>query len=83
MLRAELPDWLERSGSFDLALLRPSLRFSDWGALLGWLQADIAMLESADEIEVPTGWEVKRSRRYGGTLVTVVRQAPSPSVIGS
>jgi len=83
VLRAELPGWLERSGSFDLAFCDPPYAFSDWGPLLGWLQADIAILESSDEIDVPAGWEVKRSRRYGGTLVTVVRQAPSPSVIGS
>jgi hypothetical protein len=57
--------------------------FERWETLLGWLQADIAILESAAEIDVPSGWEVTRSRRYGGTLVTVVRQLPSPSVIGS
>jgi len=83
VLRAELPDWLERSGPFDLAFCDPPYSFERWDALLGWLQADVAVLESAEEIAVPSGWEVKRSRRYGGTLVTVVRQAPSPSVIGS
>jgi 16S rRNA (guanine966-N2)-methyltransferase len=83
VLRADLPGWLERAGPFDLAFCDPPYAFDQWGALLGWLQADIAVLESADEIAVPSNWEVTRSRRYGGTLVTVVRQAPSPSVIGS
>ena len=83
VLRAELPGWLERSGPFDLAFCDPPYAFGDWASLLGWLQADVAILESAEEIEVPAPWEVKRSRRYGGTLVTVVRQAPSRSVIGS
>ncbi len=83
VVRAELPGWLERSAPFDLAFCDPPYAFDQWGALLGWLQADVAILESADEIAVPAGWEVTRSRRYGGTLVTVVRQAPSPSVIGS
>ena len=83
VLRAELPAWLERSAPYDVAFCDPPYAFDEWGPLLGWLQADIAILESADEIAVPAGWEVTRSRRYGGTLVTVVRQAPSPSVIGS
>jgi 16S rRNA (guanine966-N2)-methyltransferase len=83
VLRAELPGWLERSAPFDIAFCDPPYAFDDWETLLGWLQADVAILESADEIAVPHGWEVTRSRRYGSTLVTVVRQAPSPSVIGS
>jgi 16S rRNA (guanine966-N2)-methyltransferase len=83
VLRAELPGWLERSGPFDLAFCDPPYGFAEWGTLLRWLSADVAILESAGEIEVPAGWQVTRSRRYGGTLVTVVRQAPSPSVIGS
>jgi 16S rRNA (guanine966-N2)-methyltransferase len=83
VLRAELPAWLERSAPFDIAFCDPPYSFDGWSTLLGWLQADLAVLESADEIAVPSGWEVTRSRRYGGTLVTVVRQAPSPSVIGS
>jgi 16S rRNA (guanine966-N2)-methyltransferase len=83
VLRAELPGWLERSAPFDVAFCDPPYAFDDWDSVLGWLQADVAILESADEIAVPEGWEVTRSRRYGGTLVTVVRQAPSPSVIGS
>ena len=76
VLRAELPGWLERSGHFDLAFCDPPYSFGEWRSLLGWLQADVAILESADEIDVPAPWEVKRSRRYGGTLVTVVRQHP-------
>lgn len=83
VLRAELPAWLERSAPFDVAFCDPPYVFERWETLLGWLQADIAILESAAEVDVPSGWEVTRSRRYGGTLVTVVRQLPSPSVIGS
>ncbi len=83
VVRAELPGWLEHSGSFDLAFCDPPYDFDRWDVLLGWLQADLAVLESASEIAVPSGWEVTKMRRYGGTLVTVVRQAPSPSVIRS
>ena len=80
--RAARPGWSARR-PFDIAFCDPPYSFDGWDTLLGWLQADLAVLESADEIAVPSGWEVTRSRRYGGTLVTVVRQAPSPSVIGS
>lgn len=83
VLRAELPAWLERSAPYDVAFCDPPYAFDQWETALGWLQADVAVLESSEEIAVPAGWEVTRSRRYGGTLVTVVRQAPSPSVIGS
>jgi 16S rRNA (guanine966-N2)-methyltransferase len=83
VLRAELPAWLERAGPFDVALCDPPYAFSDWPRLLGWLEADVAVLESAAEVPVPSGWAVTRARRYGGTLVTVIRQAPSPSVVGS
>jgi 16S rRNA (guanine966-N2)-methyltransferase len=83
VLRAELPVWLERSGPFDVAFCDPPYTFDQWDLVLGWLRADLAVLESAAEIIVPGGWEVARTRRYGGTLVTVVRQVPSPRMIGS
>ncbi len=37
------------------------------------LRARIAVFESGSQIEVNDRWMVLRSRRYGGTLVTVVR----------
>ena len=84
VLRAELPAWLERSGRFDLAFCDPPYAFERLGRpCSAGSRPTSRCLESADEIAVPEGWEVTRSRRYGGTLVTVVRQAPSPSVIGS
>ena len=85
VLRAELPGWLERSAPFDArGFCDPPYSFDGWSTpCSAGCKADLAVLESAEEIAVPSGWEVTRSRRYGGTLVTVVRQAPSPSVIGS
>lgn len=76
VVRAELPAWLGRSGSFDLALCDPPYAFADWATLLGSLRAEVAVLESSSEVDVPAGWAVTRARRYGGTLVTVVRTAP-------
>lgn len=77
LVRAELPGWLGRAPRFDLALCDPPYAFDDWATLLGNLQADVAVLESAQPVAVPEGWVVTRARRYGGTLVTVVRTSPS------
>jgi 16S rRNA (guanine966-N2)-methyltransferase len=86
LVRATLPGWLAGSRRFDLALCDPPYDFSAWGELLGALRADVAVLESGTEIEIPEPWMVTKARRYGGTLVTVVRQTPAqttPAVAGS
>ncbi len=80
LVRAELPGWLGRSVHADLALCDPPYVFSDWETFLGLLDADVAVLESAAEIPLAGGWMVARSRRYGGTLVTVVRRADAQVV---
>ncbi len=80
IIRATLPGWLDGEGPFDLALCDPPYDFVDWTTLLGVLDAPLAVLEtsaSAPEIVAPEGWTVAKSRRYGGTLVTVLRQTDS------
>jgi 16S rRNA (guanine966-N2)-methyltransferase len=62
-------------GRFDLALCDPPYSFGAWAELLSLLPAELAVLESGSDFEVPDGWIVLRSRRYGGTLVKVVRSA--------
>ena len=79
IVRAELPGWLSRSPHFDVALCDPPYAFGDWETLLGSLRADVAVLESAAPLTVPAGWVVTKTRRYGGTLVTVVRMTSSPA----
>ena len=80
VVRAELPGWLGRAPHVDLALCDPPYAFTDWPTLLGALRADVAVLESSAEIEVPEGWMIVRSRRYGGTLVTVISSARPPDL---
>lgn len=63
-------------GPCDLALLDPPYAFDGWGALLGGLRADLAVCESGAPIDVPEGWVVVRQKRYGATVVAILRSEP-------
>lgn len=86
VVRAEAERWLAEghagTGSgggdhaFDLALVDPPYRFGAWAGLLETLDASLAVLESSRPVPAAAHWETLRSKRYGGTLVTVVRRAP-------
>ncbi len=65
--------FLRRPRHFDLALCDPPYVFDAWDTLLAGLRASLAVLESRVPLAVPAGWETVRNKRYGGTLVTVVR----------
>ena len=75
VVRAALPGWLLTAPAFDLALCDPPYDFEGWPTLLTGLQADVAVLESAQPIAPPEGWMVTKERRYGGTLVTVAHRS--------
>jgi 16S rRNA (guanine966-N2)-methyltransferase len=74
--RGVLPGWLAGEQPFDLVLCDPPYAYAEWEPLLGSLRATVAVLESSGPVDVPEGWVVARTRRYGGTLVTVLRQTP-------
>ena len=57
---------------YDLALLDPPYAFDDWDALLGGLDAEVAVCESARRVEPPAGWRLARAKAYGGTVVSIV-----------
>lgn len=73
VVRADVLDWLRRPHAVDLALCDPPYAFAAWGELLGLLRAGLGVLESNRPIDVPDSWEILKGKRYGGTLVTVVR----------
>ncbi|MGC8463726.1 MAG: 16S rRNA (guanine(966)-N(2))-methyltransferase RsmD [Acidimicrobiales bacterium] len=84
VVRADATGWARATATgtrYDVVLCDPPYAFTAWAPLLEVLSADIAVLESAEEPELPAGWAALRSRRYGGTLVTVVRsdRAPVPA----
>ncbi len=79
VVRADVLRWLEhgRPGrAFDLALCDPPYDFAAWDRLLGGLSADLALLESSQPLEPPPGWVVRTTKRYGGTVVTLVQPLP-------
>ena len=87
VVRSDALAWLEhgRSGkparaggdcAFDLALCDPPYDFAAWDRLLHGLSADLAVLESSVPLEPPPGWVVRTTKRYGGTVVTLVQPLP-------
>ena len=74
VVRADVDAWISRTvARYDLALCDPPYGYDGWETLVGRLPADLVVLESGAEIAAPEGWEVLRSKRYGGTIVTVAR----------
>lgn len=82
VVRADVLAWLggplaAQIRGCDLVLCDPPYRFSAWAELLcilrTGLEPALAVLETAQPIEPPGGWEILRIKRYGGTVVTVVR----------
>jgi 16S rRNA (guanine966-N2)-methyltransferase len=63
-------------GRWDLALLDPPYAFDGWEALLGGLDAELAVCESGAPIGVPAGWVVVREKGYGATVVAILRNEP-------
>jgi 16S rRNA (guanine966-N2)-methyltransferase len=62
--------------AFDLALCDPPYDFTAWARLLNGLSAELAVLESSVPLEAPAGWMVRTTKRYGGTVVTLVQPLP-------
>jgi 16S rRNA (guanine966-N2)-methyltransferase len=74
LVRAEVDSWVATTAArYDLVLCDPPYDYDRWQGLVSHLPADLAVLESGAEISPPPGWGVVKSRRYGGTIVTVAR----------
>ena len=74
VVQADVLRWLASAPTFDLALCDPPYAFEAWAELFGALRADVVVAESNREVEPGDGWEVLKTRRYGGTVVTLARQ---------
>jgi 16S rRNA (guanine966-N2)-methyltransferase len=77
LIRADANAWVTTTAArYDLALCDPPYDYAAWSTLLSRLPADLAVLESGAPILPVPGWEIVKSRRYGGTIVTVARPEP-------
>ena len=74
VIRADVDSWVTTTASrYDLVLCDPPYAYEGWDALVTRLPGDLAVLEAGTAIAPVEGWEVLKSKRYGGTLVTVAR----------
>ena len=74
VVRSDVLRWLAAAGPVDLAFCDPPYAFDAWDDLLTRLDAAVVVVESDREVAPPAEWEVLKSRRYGGTVVTLVRR---------
>ena len=69
---------------FDLVLIDPPYAAEDelWSEVLHLVShiaaGGVVVAESAREIALPTGWDARKEKRYGGTLVSVLLPPDSP-----
>ena len=71
-----------RRRRWSLALLDPPYAFDEWDRLLAAVPADLVVVESGRPVAVPAGWRAIRERRYGGTLVAILRPPPPAARAG-
>jgi 16S rRNA (guanine966-N2)-methyltransferase len=74
VVRGDVLSHLVDLGPVDLALVDPPYAFDGWDTLLEALDARFVVAESDREIPAGEAWEVLRARRYGGTVVTLLRR---------
>jgi 16S rRNA (guanine966-N2)-methyltransferase len=63
-------------GRFDLALLDPPYAYDDWDRLLAAVPAEVVVVESDRPVDPGDGWQITRQKRYGTTVVGVLRRLP-------
>ncbi len=74
VVRGDATSWASTTASrYDLILCDPPYDYDGWESLVATLPADLAILESGSEIPAPPGWGIIKTKRYGGTIVTVAR----------
>ena len=74
---AEAVGWLAGAGDYDLAVCDPPYAYDGWDALLAALPAPLAVLEAGHEVDPGEGWAVVRAKRYGSTVVIIIRRTTS------
>lgn len=66
--------FLDRHRGFDMIIADPPYELDVWGPIQRKVQSDLLVCESAEPIVVEPGWRSARERRYGDTMVTILRR---------
>ena len=77
VIRADGRRWLSSASHFDIAFLDPPYEFAEWDTVLSTLSATLAVVESNRSIVAPGRWGLVRERRYGATVVQILRSLAS------
>lgn len=72
IVTSDVMAWVPAMRGVDLALVDPPYTFDAWPALLGLVQVDYVLCESAREVPAPDGWQTVRAKKYGRTAVTLL-----------
>lgn len=75
VLKADVLDWVRTAAPVDIALVDPPYAFDAWPALMEQLPAGLAVLESDREVDLGPGWDIRKVKHYGGTVVTLAAPA--------
>ena len=74
LVRADVDAWVATTvARYDLVLCDPPYDYEGWENLVDRLPGDLVILESGRELTPLPTWGVIKSKRYGGTIVTVAR----------
>jgi 16S rRNA (guanine966-N2)-methyltransferase len=74
VVRADVDAWVTSTvARYDLVLCDPPYDYDGWEDLVGNLPGDLVILESGSGLSPLATWGVIKSKRYGGTIVTVAR----------
>jgi 16S rRNA (guanine966-N2)-methyltransferase len=81
VVQADALGWVRRLGGarVDVVFADPPYSWAEWAALLGPLETatDLVVAETGTDLDAGPGWETVRSRRYGTTVISVLRPLPT------
>jgi 16S rRNA (guanine966-N2)-methyltransferase len=79
VVRGDVIDWARAAdtAAFDVSVADPPYDFDRWSELLASIESAVIVIESDREIEIAAGYELRRTRRYGGTVVSIALRQES------
>jgi len=75
VVQRDVAGWLDGAPPIDVVLADPPYDFVGWESLLVTVNSSWVVTESDRELSVASGWELRRSRRYGTTWVQLLQRS--------